>query len=81
MRRFLNVFLIEKRAVDLLDRIKDIRRDSININKLTLGKGWIEVVRIFMMLLFLAQSSEIDLHQDEDETEIIITLKELENNE
>ena len=48
----------------------------LSLYDLTADKSWVEVVRVFMMLLFLAQRDEIDLHQDEDETDIIVRVKE-----
>ena len=40
------------------------------------GQEWLEIVRIFMMLLFLAQRLKIELSQDEDEMDVVITVPE-----
>jgi chromatin segregation and condensation protein Rec8/ScpA/Scc1 (kleisin family) len=41
----------------------------------------IEVVRVFMMLLFLAQNLKVDLYQDEEETDILVNIRELNEDE
>jgi chromatin segregation and condensation protein Rec8/ScpA/Scc1 (kleisin family) len=41
----------------------------------------IEVVRVFMMLLFLAQGLKVDLYQDEEETDLRVNVKELNEDE
>ena len=48
----------------------------MRLSRLVAGQTWAEVVRIFMMLLFLAQRMKIDLLQDEDEADILITVTE-----
>ena len=40
------------------------------------GVDYLEAVRIFMMLLFLAQRMKIGLEQSEEEIDVYITLKE-----
>jgi len=70
---------VETRADELL---KEIRRSNeagrkMRILDLIEGLSWFEAVRVFMMLLFLAQKEEIDLIQNEDETDIVIVLKEV----
>jgi len=67
---------IEDRAEALLDQIRSMGGGFLSLYDLTADKSWVEVVRVFMMLLFLAQQDEIDLHQDEDETDIIVRVKE-----
>ena len=69
---------IEGRADDLLEELR-WRHESggeMRLSRLVAGQTWSEVVRIFMMLLFLAQRMKIDLLQDEDETDILITVTE-----
>ncbi len=69
---------IESRADDLLEELR-WRRDrggEMRLTNLVAGQTWAEAVRIFMMLLFLAQRMEIDLLQDEDEMDILITVTE-----
>jgi chromatin segregation and condensation protein Rec8/ScpA/Scc1 (kleisin family) len=46
----------------------------ISLFDLVTGMSLLEVVRMFMMLLFLAQQEKIDLQQDEDETDVTITV-------
>jgi chromatin segregation and condensation protein Rec8/ScpA/Scc1 (kleisin family) len=67
---------IEKRSDELLEKIKLSHRggEPLSLSVLVTERNWLEIVKVFMMLLFLAQRGEIDLHQDEDETDIKITL-------
>lgn len=67
---------IEKRSDELLEKIKLSHRggEPLSMSVLITERNWPEIVKVFMMLLFLAQRGEIDLHQDEDETDIKITL-------
>jgi chromatin segregation and condensation protein Rec8/ScpA/Scc1 (kleisin family) len=69
---------IESRADDLLEELRwrYDRGGEIRLIQLVAGQEWAEVVRIFMMLLFLAQSMKIDLLQDEEELDIVITVTE-----
>lgn len=68
---------IEERADDLLRRIRGLGVDSLSIFDLITDRSPIRLVRVFMMLLFLAQRDMIDLYQDEEETDIIIKVKEI----
>jgi len=71
---------IENRADALFEEIK-WRADSIGVvrlSELVAGQDSLEVVRIFMMLLFLAQRLKIDLTQDEDGDDIDIKVLEAE---
>ncbi len=52
-----------------------------SIFDLVRGVNLLEAVRVFMMLLFLAQRGKIDLKQDEEETDIIITVKDSDEDE
>lgn len=67
---------IEKRSDELLEKIKLSHQggEPLSMSVLITERNWPEIVKVFMMLLFLAQRGEIDLHQDEDETDIKITL-------
>ncbi len=67
---------IESRADDLLEELRwrHERGGDIRLTRLVAGQTWDEVVRIFMMLLFLAQRMKIDLLQDEEELDIVITV-------
>jgi len=49
----------------------------VKLSQLVINLDWLETVRVFMMLLFLAQRLEINLIQNEDD-EILITLEESE---
>ena len=68
---------IEERSDDLLERIRLISRSggALTLSALITEHSWPEVVRVFIMLLFLAQRDKIDLQQDEDETDIKITIR------
>ena len=69
---------IESRADDLLEEIKWRYENSgvVKLSGLVLNLDWLETVRVFMMLLFLAQRLEINLHQDDDD-DILITIEEI----
>jgi chromatin segregation and condensation protein Rec8/ScpA/Scc1 (kleisin family) len=69
---------IESRADDLMEELqwRYDRGGEIRLTSLVLGQAWAEVVRIFMMLLFLAQRMKIDMLQDEEELDIVITVTE-----
>lgn len=68
---------IESRADELLEKI---RSQTVSGNELRFiimieGLPRLESVRLFMMLLFLAQRMDIDLIQDEEETDIQIVFR------
>lgn len=69
---------IESRADNLFEEIqwRFESKGEVRLNELIYGQEWLEMVRIFMMLLFLAQRMKIALDQDEESFEIFITLKE-----
>ncbi len=69
---------IESRADNLFEEIqwRFESKGEVRLTELVYGQEWLEVVRIFMMLLFLAQRMKIDLEQSEESFEIFITLKE-----
>ncbi|MBN2336187.1 hypothetical protein JXL21_11555 [Candidatus Bathyarchaeota archaeon] len=69
---------IESRSDDLLEEIRwrYDRGGEIKLTQLVFGQDWVEIVRIFMMLLFLAQRLKINLLQDEEELDILITVAE-----
>ncbi|MCX6642961.1 MAG: hypothetical protein NTV15_06185, partial [Candidatus Bathyarchaeota archaeon] len=50
--------------------------EDLKLSKLIENMTWIETIRTFMMLLFLAQRMSIDLDQDEEETDIVIKIRE-----
>lgn len=67
---------IEGRADNLFEEIqwKFESKGEVRLTELVYGQDWLEVVRIFMMLLFLAQRMKIGLDQSEEEFDIFITL-------
>lgn len=67
---------IEGRSEALLEKIRLMiaSKDQLTLFDLVTERDWLEVVRIFMMLLFLAQRGKLDLQQDEDESYIVITV-------
>jgi chromatin segregation and condensation protein Rec8/ScpA/Scc1 (kleisin family) len=67
---------IQERAKILLQEIEKIGDAPISILKLTESKSFFDVVRTFLILLFLAQEGNIDLLQDENEEDIKIKIKE-----
>lgn len=69
---------IEKRADMLLEKIKLMSEQGavLNFSFLIPERNWLETVRIFMLLLFLAQRGAIDLQCDEEEADIKIVLNE-----
>lgn len=77
----LDVFLsnIEENIQNFLaDLIKlSIRGSPLSFRTLTEDKSLLEIVRIFIMLLFLANQKKIILTQDEQTSEIFITLGEV----
>lgn len=70
---------IETRSDELFERINERYNESgdLRLNELIYGLEWLEVIRVFMMLLFLAQRLRIELYQPEDENDIIISLPEV----
>ncbi len=69
---------IEGRADNLFEEIqwRFESKGEVRLTELVYGQDWLEVVRIFMMLLFLAQRMKIGLEQSEEEIDVFITLKE-----
>jgi chromatin segregation and condensation protein Rec8/ScpA/Scc1 (kleisin family) len=72
---------IQERAEDLLGRIKRMGGGPLSLFALVTECNLLEVVRTFMLLLFLAQENEIDLQQDEEEMDIMIMVKEFDGDE
>lgn len=72
---------IEERSDDLFDKIILMSRsgEPITLSALVTERSWLEVVRVFMMLLFLAQREKIDLKQHVDESDIEIIIMRDEN--
>lgn len=72
---------IEERADTLYERVVGMGGGPMSFFDLVVDWNPLEVVRVFMMLLFLAQREKIDLYQDEEETDIKITVKEKDEDE
>jgi chromatin segregation and condensation protein Rec8/ScpA/Scc1 (kleisin family) len=72
---------IEERANNLLERIVGMGVGPFSFFDLIEDRNLLAVVRTFMMLLFLAQREKIDLYQDEEETDILISVKEIDDDE
>jgi len=71
---------IENRSDSLFEEIK-WRYDNngaVRLTELIYGLDFLEVVRIFMMLLFLAQRMRINLTQSEEEIDVNITVMDQE---
>jgi chromatin segregation and condensation protein Rec8/ScpA/Scc1 (kleisin family) len=68
---------VEKRAEDLFQRLVGMGGGPFSFFDLIEERSLLEVVRVFMMLLFLAQRDKVDLYQDEEETDIKVEVKEL----
>lgn len=70
---------IESRSEEFLAELRariETMSEDLKLSKLIENMTWIEVIRTFMMLLFLAQQMSLDLDQDEEETDIIIKTRE-----
>jgi len=69
---------IENRSDALFEEISWRTRggELLRLTQLIYGLDFLEVVRIFMMLLFLAQRMKINLTQSEEEIDINITVME-----
>jgi len=69
---------VEERAEDLYDRLVGMGGGPFNFFDLVVDRNFLEIVRVFMMLLFLAQRLRVDLYQDEEEeTDIKIRVREM----
>ena len=69
---------IQERSESLLERIKGMGGGPLSLFDLVTDRSLLEVIRVFMILLFLAQGNKIDLNQDEEEIDVMITVKESE---
>lgn len=69
---------IESRADQLFEEIqwRFESKGEVRLTELVYGQEFLEIVRIFMMLLFLAQRMKIGLEQSEEEIDVYISLKE-----
>lgn len=68
---------IEARSDELLEKMKATTDTGAELRLSTMIQGinWLDAVRLFMMLLFLAQRMDIDLDQDEEERDVTIKVK------
>lgn len=69
---------IENRSDALFEEIswRTKSGENLRLTQLIYGLDFLEVVRIFMMLLFLAQRMKINLTQSEEEIDVDITVME-----
>jgi len=69
---------IESRSDALYEEILWRSRATgvVRLTELVYGQEFLEIVRIFMMLLFLAQRLKVDLVQSEEEIDVDITIME-----
>jgi len=67
---------IESRSDALYEEILWRSRATgvVRLTELVYGQDFLEIVRIFMMLLFLAQRLKVDLTQSEEEIDVDITI-------
>jgi chromatin segregation and condensation protein Rec8/ScpA/Scc1 (kleisin family) len=72
---------VEERSESLYERLMDMGGGPFSIFDLVGDRTPIEVVRVFMMLLFLAQRLKVDLYQDEEETDIRVSIRVLNDDE
>ena len=68
---------VEERAEDLFQRLVGMGGGPFSFFDLIEERSLLEVVRVFMMLLFLAQRDKVNLYQNEEETDIKVEVKEL----
>ena len=66
---------VEARSDELLEKMKASNETENRLSKMIAGLSWLDAVRMFMMLLFLAQRMEIDLDQDEDEADVTVRVR------
>jgi chromatin segregation and condensation protein Rec8/ScpA/Scc1 (kleisin family) len=72
---------IEERSETLYDRIVGMGGGPLSFFDLLGERSFLEVVRVFMMLLFLGQMRRVELYQDEEENDIIVKIRENEEDE
>ncbi len=72
---------VEERSEGLYERLIEMGGGPFSIYELVDNWTPLEVVRVFMMLLFLAQRLKLDLSQDEEETDIRIKVREINEDE
>ncbi len=72
---------IQERAEALLEQIMEMGGGPLSLFELVTDSSLLEVIRVFMMLLFLAQGNKIDLDQDEEEVDVMIVIKESKRDE
>lgn len=71
---------IEERSEEFLRWLKSLGVDLLTFSSIVRDM-WRDVVRVFIMLLLLAQKDELDLKQGEEEGEIFILLRRVKRNE
>ena len=65
---------IEERSEEFLSWLRSLGVEELTFTSI-LNPMWGDAVRVFLMLLLLAQRGELDLRQDEEEGEIYIHLR------
>jgi segregation and condensation protein A len=56
---------------------KAAKSPTLSFLSLTKGNSWLDIVRAFIMLLFLVMQNRVSLSQEEDQGDIMITLPEV----
>lgn len=56
---------------------KAAKSPTLSFVSLTKGNSWLDIVRAFIMLLFLVMQNRVSLSQEEDQGDIMITLPEV----
>ena len=67
---------IRRRAEELYEKILNLVEEGgyVSFSQLVEGLGRLQIVRTFILLLFLAQNGKVDLKQEEDLCEIYISI-------
>ncbi|MCD6479863.1 hypothetical protein J7L65_03670 [Candidatus Bathyarchaeota archaeon] len=65
---------IEERSEEFLEWLRSLGVDTLTFSSIV-NEPWGDAVRVFLMLLLLAQRGKLDLRQDEEEGEIYIYLR------
>lgn len=62
--------LVEEYSLSILDMLRE--KKQLSFSSLLRDKSWIDAVRIFMAMLYLAHKQKIAVYQDENEEEIYL---------
>jgi segregation and condensation protein A len=66
---------IESKIDEMYQQLAQIKNKVVALSELTIGAKKLEIIRIFLLLLFLACREKIRLWQDEDCGEIFVSLR------